>query len=393
MLVPYKNEPLTNFNLPENKKAMEEALNLIDSQKGRHFPLIINGEKIDTEARITSYNPSKSAEIIGTTAKANKELAEKAVQAALKAFEGWKNVCPAQRANYLFNAAAILRKRKNEFSALLVEEAGKIWVEADADVAEAIDFLEYYGRQMLKYAKGMELIPLKNSINVCKYIPLGVGLVVAPWNFPLAILVGMTSAAIVSGNTVIMKPASTTPIIAAKFMGVLEEIGLPKGVVNYLPGPGGEVGDYLTSHPQIRFINFTGSKDVGLRINKMAADLAPGQKWIKRVIAEMGGKDFIVVDSEADVDLAAQAIVTSAFGFQGQKCSACSRAIIDETVYDEIVEKVVAKTKELKIGPAREFGVNVSPVIDQNSVDKILKYVEIGDRKSTRLNSSHANIS
>lgn len=385
MLMPYKNEPLTNFNLPENRAAMLEALKLVDSQKGQHCPLVINGERIDTEGKITVVNPSKSSEVLGTTAKATKDLAEKAMQSALTAFETWKHVPAAERANYLFNAAAIIRRRKHEFSALLVEEAGKIWVEADADTAEAIDFLEYYGRQMLKYDQGMELIPLPNEQNICKYIPIGVGLVISPWNFPLAILVGMTAAAIVAGNTVIMKPASTTPLIAYKFMEVLEEIKLPKGVVNYLPGPGGEVGDYLTAHPSTRFINFTGSAEVGLRINETAAKMAPGQKWIKRVVAEMGGKDFIFVDSEADLELAASAIVTSAFGFQGQKCSACSRAIIDESIYDELVEKIVAKTKELKVGPAREEGINVAPVIDENSLNKVLKYVEIGKEEGKLL--------
>ncbi|SHK07682.1 delta-1-pyrroline-5-carboxylate dehydrogenase [Hathewaya proteolytica DSM 3090] len=378
MLMPYKNEPVENYSNPADRAKMEEALKLIDSRKGQHFPLVIDGEKIDTEGKITVINPSKSSEVLGTTAKANKDLAEKAIQAAAKAFETWKYVPAEERANYLINAAAILKRRKHEFAAQLVEEAGKIWVEANADVAEAIDFLEYYARQMLKVEHGMDLIPLPGTKNTCKYIPIGAGLVIAPWNFPLAILVGMTSAAIVAGNTVVVKPASTTPLVAGMFMDVLAEIGLPKGVVNFLPGPGGEVGDYLTDHPLTRFINFTGSAEVGLRINERAAKLAPGQKWIKRVIAEMGGKDFIQVDSEADLDLAASAIVTAAFGFQGQKCSACSRAIIDEKVYDELVEKILAKTKELKVGPAREYGVDVACVIDENSLNKVMKYVEIG---------------
>lgn len=378
MLMPYKNEPFTDYSVPANKAAMEEALKLIDSKKGQHFPLVINGEKIDTEGKITVINPSNCKEILGTTAKANKDLAEQAIQAATKAFDSWKNVPAVERANYLLNASAILKRRKEEFSAQLVEEAGKIWIEASADVSEAIDFLEYYARQMLKYDKGMELIPLPGELNECRYIGIGAGLVIAPWNFPLAILVGMTAAAIVAGNTVVVKPASTTPLIAGMFIEVLEEIGLPKGVVNFLPGPGGEVGDYLTAHPLTRFINFTGSAEVGLRINETAAKMAPGQKWIKRVIAEMGGKDFIQVDSEADLDLAASAIVAAAFGFQGQKCSACSRAIIDESIYDELVEKILAKTKELKVGPARECGVDVACVIDENSLKKVMKYVEIG---------------
>lgn len=381
MIFKYKNEEYLNYNLEENKKAMEAAFAKIDSWKGQHFPLIIGGEKIDTVEKITSINPSKISEVIGTTAKADVKLAEKAMQAALKAFETWKYVPANERANYLFNIAAIIRRRKHEFSALLCQEAGKIWVEADADTAEAIDFLEYYGRQMLTLEQGMNLCEYEGEQNECKYIPLGVGLVVAPWNFPLAILVGMTAAAVVAGNTVIMKPASTTPIIAAKFMEVLEEIGLPAGVVNFLPGPGGAVGDYLVAHKDMRFINFTGSMEVGLRINKLAADVVPGQKWIKRVIAEMGGKDCIVVDSETDLDEAALAIAQSSFGFQGQKCSACSRAIIVKDVYDEVVEKVVNIAKTWTVGPAREYGYNMTAVIDQNSVDKVLKYVEIGKQE------------
>ena len=378
MLTEYKNEALINFNLPENKSAMEAALKLIGEQKGRHYPLIIGGEKVDTEARITSLNPSNFKEIIGTTARATTELAEKAVQSALQAFETWKYVEPAERSRYLFKAAAVLRRKKFEYSAWLVEESGKNWPEADADTAEAIDFLEYYGRQMLKMAEGMPVISQPGEQTACSYIPIGVGLVVPPWNFPLAILAGMTAAAIVAGNPVIMKPASTTPVIAAKLMELWEEAGLPAGVVNFLPGSGSAIGDYLVEHPQIRFINFTGSKEVGLRINKLAADVAPGQKWIKRVVAEMGGKDAIIVDSETDLEEAANGIVASAFGFQGQKCSACSRAIVVKDVYDEIVKRVAVKTAALKVGNASEYGVNMGPVIDESAYNRILEYIEIG---------------
>lgn len=378
MLVEYKNEALINFSLPENRTAMEQELAKIATQKGRHYPLVIGGEKIDTEARITSVNPSNFEEVIGTTARANTELAESAVQSALSAFAEWQYVSPEERARYLFKAAAIMRRKKFEFSAWLVEESGKNWVEADADTAEAIDFLEYYAHQMLQYAAGMPVVPNAGEQNECFYIPLGVGLIIPPWNFPLAILAGMTAAAIVTGNTVIMKPASTTPVIAAKLMELWEEVSLPPGVVNFLPGSGSAIGDYLVSHPKIRFINFTGSKEVGLRINKLAADVVPGQKWIKRVVAEMGGKDAIIVDSEADIEDAANGIVASAFGFQGQKCSACSRAIIVADVYDEIVAKVAAKTKALKMGPASDPTINMGPVIDKNAYGKILEYIEIG---------------
>jgi 1-pyrroline-5-carboxylate dehydrogenase len=378
MVIEYKNEPLTDFSIPDNKAAMEKALKAVNAAKGTHYPLVIGGQKIDVEAKITSINPSNTSEIIGTTARANSDLAEKAVEAAAQAFKSWQVVCPTERARYLFKAAAIMRREKFDFSALLVEEAGKNWVEADADTAEAIDFLEYYARQIGKYTKGMEVYSYPGEENECVYIPLGVGVVIPPWNFPLAILTGMTAAAVVAGNTVVMKPASATPIIAAKFMALWEEVSLPAGVVNYLPGSGGTIGDYLVSHPKVRFINFTGSKEVGLRINKLASELAPGQKWLKRVIAEMGGKDAMIVDSESDIEAAAQDIVTAAFGFQGQKCSACSRAIVVKDVYDAVVAKIVEKTKALKVGPASNPAVNLGPVIDENAYKKILSYIEIG---------------
>lgn len=385
MFLNFKNEPLTDFNLSENKTAMEEALKQVDKQKGKHYPLIIGGEKIDTEDKITSINPSNGSEVIGTVAKADKALADRAMNSALAAFHKWKRVEGKERANYLFQAADVMRKQKFELSALLVEEVGKTWFEADADVAEAIDFLEYYGRQMLEYDKGMPVSPIPGEKNECIYIPLGVGIIISPWNFPLAILTGMTASAIVTGNAVIVKPASTSPIIAAKFMEILEQVGLPPGVVNFLPGPGGFVGDYLVEHPKTRFINFTGSKEVGLRINKLASEVVPGQIWLKRVIAELGGKNAIIVDKTADLDNAAKGIVNSAFGFQGQKCSACSRAIILEDVYDETVEKIVTLTKKLKVGPARNSDVDVGPVIDSKAFESILNYIKIGKAEGNLL--------
>lgn len=274
--------------------------------------------------------------------KADRALAEKAMQTALETFESWKKTAAQTRAEILLKAAAIMQERKHEFSALMVLEAGKNYAEADADTAEAIDFLNFYAREMIRLSEineTMPLTPVAGEENRLTYIPLGVGVIIPPWNFPLAICAGMTSAAIVTGNTVLLKPSSNTPVIAAKFAALMEEAGLPAGVLNFVPGSGAEVGDYLTAHPQTRFISFTGSKEVGLHINKLAAGVVPGQLWIKRVVAEMGGKDGIVVDETADLDAAAQAIVTSAFGYQGQKCSAGSRALIVEAVYDEVVEK------------------------------------------------------
>lgn len=378
MLPNYKNEEYINFTDEKNLSAMLKALELVDGRKGLHYPLVVGGERITTEEVIKSLNPSNYEEIIGTASSAAVDHAEKAVRSALEAFEDWKRVRPAERADYLFRVAAIIRRRKLEFDAWLVEEAGKNFVEAEADTAEAIDFLEYYGRQMLKLSKGMEVYPYPGEINECTYIPLGAGVIIAPWNFPLAILAGMTAAAVVAGNTVIMKPASSTVVIAAKFMEVWEEAGLPKGVINYLPGSGSLIGDYLVKHPKIRFINFTGSKEVGLRINRLAAEIAPGQKWIKRTVLEMGGKDSIIVDSEACVEDAASGIVASAFGFQGQKCSACSRAIVVEDVYNETVELIKRRADSMKVGPSRTPGIDMGPVIDEKAYRNILRYIEIG---------------
>ncbi len=274
-----------------------------------------------------------------------------------------------------------MRRRKLELSAWMVKESGKNWLEAIADTAEAIDFLEFYGREMIRLGRGQELTTVEGHDNELIYIPIGVGIVIPPWNFPLAILTGLTAGPVVAGNTVIVKPASNTPVIAAKLMEILTEAGLPKGVVNFLPGSGGAIGDYLVKHPKTRFINFTGSKEVGLRINKLAAEIQPGQIWIKRVAAEMGGKDAIIVNSDADLDVAADGIVKSAFGFQGQKCSACSRAIVVEDVYDHLLEKVTALTKEIKVGPVENGENFMGPVIDKNAFQKTLEYIEIGKKE------------
>ncbi|HYF79150.1 MAG TPA: L-glutamate gamma-semialdehyde dehydrogenase [Symbiobacteriaceae bacterium] len=377
-VIPFRNEPFTDFSRPENLQAFRQALELVESQFGREYPLIIGGERIMTAEKIVSTNPGKPDEVVGYVGKADKALAEQAMSAALAAFEEWRHYDPKARARVLLRAARLMRERKHEFSATMVVEIGKSWAEADADTAEAIDFMEFYAREMVRLSEPQDLTRLPGEDNELYYIPLGVGLVIPPWNFANAIMVGMTTAAVVAGNTVILKPASITPVVAAKFVDLMEEAGLPKGVINFLPGPGGSVGDYLVSHPQTRFIAFTGSKEVGLRINEQAAKTAPGQKWIKRVVAEMGGKDCIVVDSDTNVDEAATAIVASAFGFQGQKCSACSKAIIHQDVYDSVVDLVVAKAKNLVQGDTRNPAVNQGPVADKNAFDSILNYIEIG---------------
>jgi 1-pyrroline-5-carboxylate dehydrogenase len=381
MQVEFKNEPFTNFSLPENKQAFQAALAKVESELGREYDLIIGGERIKTEKKARSINPSNKEQVVGIVSQADQALAEKAIQVAAQTFESWKAVPATARSRYLYKAAAILRRRKHEFSAWLVKEAGKSWAEADADTAEAIDFMEYYGRQMDKLGQRHELPRIPTEDNELYYIPLGVGIVIPPWNFPLAIMVGMTTAALVAGNTVVLKPASTTPVIAAKFMEILEDAGVPAGVVNYLPGSGGEIGDFLVEHPLTRFISFTGSRDVGLRINELAAKHRPGQKWIKRLVAEMGGKDSIIVDNDCDLELAAQAIVASAFGFSGQKCSACSRAIVHQDVYDQVLNRVTELTKQLTVGDVTNPEFYTGPVIDEKAYNKILEYIEIGKKE------------
>ncbi|OXS79314.1 L-glutamate gamma-semialdehyde dehydrogenase [Domibacillus enclensis] len=380
MMIPYKHEPFTDFSKEANASAYKEAIKNVTDSLGKHYPLVIGGKHIITEDKIVSFNPANRSEVIGSVSKADQALAEKAMQAAAHAFQTWKKVSPEIRADVLFKAAAIVRRRRHEFSALLTKEAGKPWREADIDTAEAIDFMEYYARQMLELKNGAPVLSRPGEFNRYSYIPLGVGIVISPWNFPFAIMAGTTVASIVTGNTVLLKPASTTPIVAARFIEVLEEAGLPPGVVNFIPGSGAEVGDYLVDHPQTRFITFTGSRDVGLRIFERSSKVQNGQKWMKRLIAEMGGKDTIVVDKEADLDLAAQSIVQSAFGFAGQKCSACSRAVIVEDVYDEVLEKAIALTKELTVGDPVDNHF-VGPVIDQSAYDKIMSYVKIGEEE------------
>lgn len=374
----FTNEPFTDFTNPENIQKMEKAIETVKSWLGKEYPLVINGEKIYTDKKEQSLNPANLDQLIGTVQFADKDNADKAIQAAHETFNTWKKVSAEERASYLFKVADLIRERKFEFNALLGYEVAKNWAEADADVAEAIDFLEFYGREMIRYSNGHELTPVKGEKNKLEYLPLGVGMVIPPWNFPLAIMAGMTAASFVTGNTVVLKPSQDAPVIAAKFFELLEEVNLPKGVVNFLTGDGAVIGDFLTEHHLTRFIAFTGSMEVGLRINERAAKTQKGQIWIKRVIAEMGGKDAIVVDNEANLEDAAQGIVAAAFGFQGQKCSACSRAIVVDSVYDEVLAKVKEKTENLTMGMPQDKDAYMGPVSSKRSIDKIMEYIEIG---------------
>lgn len=378
----FKNEPFTDFSRSENKEQMQQALVLVKQQFGATYPLVIGGQKLMTKAVLPSYNPANLQEVIGSVAQADQTLIDQAFQAASSTFETWRYTSAEQRAGYLLKAAAILRRRKFEFSAWMVYETGKNWAEADGDTAEAIDFLEFYAREMIRLARPQDLTPLPSEQNQQIYIPLGVGIIIPPWNFPLAILAGMTTAAIVAGNTVLLKPSPNASVVAAKFMAVMEEVGLPAGVINFVPGPPEKIGDYMTEHATTRFVSFTGSSHVGMHIIERTAKRQKGQNWIKRVVAEMGGKDAIVVDKEANLEEAASAIVASAFGFQGQKCSAASRAIIHKDVYDEMVTRILAKTKQLKLGTPAE-DVAMGPLIDERAYAKVQKYIEIGKQEAT----------
>jgi 1-pyrroline-5-carboxylate dehydrogenase len=381
----FRNEPFTDFSKPENRKAMEEAIAHVRSQLGREYDIVIGGEKIRTPEKFRSYNPSRKAEVIGVFQKGTPELASRAVEAAYAQFQKWQDVPAEKRAEILLSTAAILRRKKFEMSAWMVFEVGKNWAEADADTAEAIDFCEFYAREMLRLAGKQPLTPIPGEENELRYIPLGVTVVIPPWNVPLAIMVGMTVAAWVSGNTVVLKPSSDSPAIAAQFCAVMEEAGLPAGVVQFLTGSGGSVGNALVLHPKTRMVAFTGSKEVGLGINELAAKTVPGQIWIKRVIAEMGGKDSIVVDADVDVDTAVEGVFVSAFGFQGQKCSACSRAIVVQDVYDQFVEKLRNRVAQVKIGPTDDPSNYLGPVINETAMKSILNYIDVGKKEGRLL--------
>ena len=377
----FRNEPFTDFSKPENKKMMEEALQKVSSELGSEYPLVIDGKKITCGGKIGSTNPNRKKETVGVAQKGTKQNAMDAMAAAWKTFETWKHESFEKRADYLFKIAARMRERKFELAAWMVYEVGKSWAEADGDVAEAIDFCDFYGREALKFSKPHACLPWPGETNELVYIPLGVGVVIPPWNFPLAILVGMTTAAVVTGNTVVLKPASDSPVIAAKFMEVCEETGLPPGVINFVTGPGGDVGETLVSHPQTRFISSTGSREVGLHIVEEAGKTRDGQKWVKRVAAEMGGKDAILVDSEADIDAAVEATAASAFGFQGQKCSACSRAIVDEKIYDSFVEKLKGRVAKIKVGDVKDPSNYMGAVSSERAFKTICDYIEVGKKE------------
>ena len=374
----FRNEPYLDFSIPANRAAMEAALARVRAEFGKHYDLLVAGERVHTEDKLKSVNPSRPSEIVGTVSKATPVMASRAVEAANAYFPEWSRTKPEARAAMLVRAADILRRRKLDFDAWLVYEAGKSWAEAEAETAEAIDFCEYYAREMLRLAGPQDVVPLPGEKNELHYLPLGAGIVIPPWNFSLAILAGMTTAALVAGNTVVIKPSSETPVIAAKFAEVLIEAGFPAQSFSFLAGSGSTIGDLLVLHPKTRFVAFTGSRDVGLRINELAAKHQPGQLWIKRVVAEMGGKDAIIVDAECDLEKAVDGVLFSAFGYQGQKCSACSRAIVHEKVYGDFLDRLQKKAEALKVGPADDPANYMGPIISESARRSIVEYIGIG---------------
>ncbi len=398
-MTPFKNMTYLDFSKKSILNKQRKAIEDVRKKFGEQYPNYVDGEKVYTKNKTKSINPAHPEEVVGIFQKADEQEAERAVKAAQKAFETWKYVPAKERASYLFKAAKVMKRRRYEINAWMISEVGKNYLEADADTCEAIDFLEFYAREAIRYGQKQPLTPYPGENNEYFYIPLGVGVIVPPWNFPMAILTGMTTAAIVAGNTVILKPSSDAPMMGQILNEIFQEVGLPKGVLNYLVASGSVGGNYLVKHPQTRFIAFTGSMAVGLTIVENANKFpqkdprfvkkGKDQIWIKRVINEMGGKDTIIVDSEANIDDAVQGVVTSAYGFQGQKCSACSRAIVDKTIYKEFVDKLKVAVEKLEIGDPMD-NKRIGPVINKGPYLSILEYIEIGKKEGKLLTGGKA---
>ncbi|MDP9263665.1 MAG: L-glutamate gamma-semialdehyde dehydrogenase [Acidobacteriota bacterium] len=377
----FRNEPLTDFSRDESAtRGLRAAIEKVRAELGREYDLVIGGRRSRTSGKIQSINPARPSQVVGIHQKAGAEHAVPAVEAALAAFESWKRASAEERAGLVLRAGDLIRERKFEFEAWLVFEVGKNWAEADGDIAETIDFCEFYAREALRLSHVETPVQLPGERDLLRYIPLGVGAVIPPWNFPAAIMAGMTLASIVCGNTVVLKPSSDSPTIAAKFFEVLQEAGLPDGVVNFCPGSGATFGNAIVEHPKTRYVAFTGSKEVGLDIHARAAQPRPGQIWIKRTVLEMGGKDSIVVDADANLDAAVEGVTLAAFGFQGQKCSACSRAIVDERVYDLFLERLKVRVEKISVGDPTENHF-MGPVINEGAMKSIQEYIAVGKKE------------
>ncbi len=380
MLEPYTPEPYSDFTDPDAAAAYATALATVRRDLGAPAPVVIAGEAVTTARTIASVNPARPDEVIGQAGSGDASTAVRALEAAWDAFPAWAATPAERRAELVHRIGDVIAERKLELAAWMTLEAGKNFAESEADVAEAIDFCRYYAHQALALAEPVPLYGYPGETNESFLIPMGAGVAIPPWNFPVAILVGMTVGPVAAGNTVVLKPASNTPVVGSRFMDMVAEAGLPAGVINFLPGPGGEIGDTLVDHPSTRFVNFTGSKEVGLRIAQRAAAIQPGQRWLKRAYMEMGGKDAIIVDETADLAAAADGIVRSAYGFQGQKCSACSRLIAVDAVHDALLDEVVARTQALEIG-SPEANTAVGPVISAAQYTAILEEIDRGKRE------------
>ena len=382
MLKGFYNSSELDFTIPENKEAMLKAFGQVDKEKGNDYPLIIGGERIMTEEKIFSFSPS-TKEQLGAVSSCSQELADRAIRTAHNAFLSWRTTPVEERICCVRRLVELMKQNRFLLDAWSIEESGKNWGEADGELCEALDFFNSYIMHMRELDKGLELMDTDEAVK-CIYIPIGVGVAVPPWNFPLSLLAGMVVSAVITGNTIVCKPSSDTPIVAYKFVELCEKAGFPAGVINFIPGSGSVIGDYIVKHPLTRFVNFTGSKEVGLRISRMASEVSEGQKWIKRVVAEMGGKNAIIVDSSADLKRAAAGIANSAFSFQGQKCSACSRAVVLSDVYDAFVEEIAACAKDLQAhqGSGRE-DLPMGPVINKSAFDRISRYIEIARNEGT----------
>lgn len=383
----FSNEPETDFRLPEQAAAFRQALSTVASQLGRTYSAIIDGAAIDSERTFASVSPAHPEQVIGRFPDLDPETAVRAIAAADRAFPRWSRVAVSERVRIVSAAADQVRRRRHELSAWMVHEVGKSWAEADGEVAELVDLLEYYAQQMLLLdgPQNDRLASLPDEHTEFIYVPLGAGVVISPWNFPLALTFGMAGAAIVAGNTVVIKPASNAPTTVYQVARIFEEVGLPPGVLNLVTGRGSTIGDALVDHPRTRFVAFTGSMEVGLRLHERAAKVQPGQIWIKRTVLELGGKNAVIVDREANLDAAADGVVASAFGFQGQKCSAGSRAIVDEAIYDEFIPRVLQRVAALGVGDPADPQVAVGPVIDQRACETVLGYIAIGKGEGTLL--------
>jgi RHH-type proline utilization regulon transcriptional repressor/proline dehydrogenase/delta 1-pyrroline-5-carboxylate dehydrogenase len=378
----FQNEPLKDFTIAEERERMAKAIRDLRPNLGKRHSLIINNKPVPTQDWLPSLNPANQAEVVGYSAQASVEHAEQARAAARAAQPGWARLPAAERAALLEKIADLMRRDKSELCALEILEAGKNWMEADADVAEAIDFCRFYASSMRELGQPQRTQVVAGETNVQHWLPRGVGIIIAPWNFPLAILTGMTTAAVVAGNTVIMKPSDQTPVIAARLMNLCLEAGLPAGVVNLLTGPGGSVGAHLVGHPRVDFIAFTGSKEVGLKIWETAGRTLAGQADLKKVVCEMGGKNCIIIDGNADLDEAVTGCISSAFGYQGQKCSALSRLVVLEENYDKFLARLVAAAASLQVGPAEIPGNIIGPVINRDAQERISKTIEAGNTEA-----------